>query len=184
MLTDWTPVVVIGRLAQAYDVIHRLPGARRPTLSAMPWYDARNSFEEAVWAEEGRQRRDSTGKVILGRDQYRTPQTYWADSVTRTVPPDARAIDAAFATLEWLKLLDGRRDLVDALWFCHGQGLGPTEAARAIARYRKTHPQTRQTVRVKRDQAVSMIVKALRVRDLRPSERMGAKLRAGLSLAV
>lgn len=184
MLVDWNPRLVIERLGTAYDVIKRLPGPRRPTLSAMPWYDAHQSFEEAVWAEEGRQRKDSTGKVVLGRDHLRTPQTYWADSLKRHAPPDGRSIDEAFVTLEWLKLLGGRRDLVDALWFCHGQGLGPTEAARAISRYRKERPVTRQTIRVKRDQAVSMIVKTLRIRDQRPSERMGAKLRAGLSLAV
>lgn len=184
MLVDWNARIVIERFAEAAEVLKRLPGPRTPRLSAMPWEDAHQSFEEAVWAEEGRQRLDLAGRPILGKDHLRTPQTYWADSFSKAPPPDGRAIDKAFDTLDWLKFLAGRRDLVDALWFCHGQNLGPTEASRAIAKYRKSRPVSRQTTRIKRDLAVSLIVKALRIRDEHPSRRLGMKLRAGLALHV
>lgn len=180
-MIDWNPRLVIDRIVEAYDVMRRLPGPRRPHCSAMPWYDAHQSFEEAVWAEEGRQRTDAVGKVLVGKDHLRTPQTYWAETFTKSAPPDSDAIDRAFKALDWLRYLGGKRDLVDALWFCHGKQLGPTDASRAIARYRKARPQSRETVRLKRDKAVSMIVSGLRADQAAPHRRVGLRLRAGLS---
>lgn len=177
-----TPTLVIERFRQAYETLAALPAAYGPRIAASQWSDARQTFAEAVGAEEGRWRTDGAGKVIKGRDQYSTPQTYWAESFLRAAPPERDEIDLAHETLTWLQYLGGERDLVDALWLTHGAGLGPTDAARAISRARKVKPPSRETVRQRRDLAVSKIVTGLLIAQAPANTRVGLRLREKVAL--
>jgi len=178
-MPELSPAQIIDRIRQAYDVTKRLPEPRTPRITMSPWSDSIQTWTEAVWSAESLVRRDARGRPILGKDVWRTPQTHWAKGFNRPAPPTAQEIDAADEALGWLTAhLTGQRELLLAAWFCHGANLGPSEAARAIATLTKTKPVSRETIRHRRDQAISLVCRGVRISEAPPNQRLNLRLKS------
>lgn len=176
MITDWNPRIVIERVREAYLVDKIVPISIGPKLAASSWREAHQSFEEAVQAEEGRARLDMANRPLKGPDG--TVLTHWHESFLRPGPPEQAAYDRAVQVVAWFAFLGGDQKLKDALWWCHGADLGPTDAARAIAGSRQCRPPSRETVRQRRDLAVSLIVKGLTQAERRPAQEPKSRHRS------
>lgn len=160
-----TAEFVITALQSAGATWAALPRDKGPAQLKAAWPETLTvvpvNFEELRDFEETRVLRDELGLVKRSPDGL-TPLTDFAESFKKRAEPSGAEIDHAITVMGWNVYFDGRTDLLDAVWLCHGAGFTTTDAAKIIARRRKLKSTpSRHHIAKLRDDGVRAIVYGL-----------------------
>lgn len=106
------------------------------------------------------------------------PKTHWAKGFARPAVPSKAALTRAGEVLgwqnrggNWLRYLQGHRQLLDVIWLIYGRDMSLREAARAFSRWRRVREEySPATLGRWRESALSCIANGLHAERSAPSE--------------